>query len=187
MLSFLYLDDVLLHGGRTSHTINTRDRRHHDDIFPSGKQSRYSPQAQLVYLVVDGKIFLDISIRCRQVSLWLIVIVVRHIVLYSIFWKETFHFLVQLCCKSLVVAQHEGWLSYVGNDVCHCESLARACYSEQNLCRLTLLYAFGELSDGLWLVACRLVLGCQLKVHVLFLFFRYHAFFLLISCECTVF
>ncbi len=114
--------------------------------FLPGEQGRDGTQSQLVYLVVDGEVFLYVCIGGWQVGLRLIIVVVGNVVFYGVLREESLHLLIELCGKRLVVAQDKGRLAHVGYDVGHGEGLARTGYAQQHLCRLALLDAFGELS-----------------------------------------
>ena len=164
-LSLLYLDDVLLQGHRSPHAVNARDGRHYHHIPAPREQGRDSPQAQLVYLLVDGKVFFYVGVGGGQIRLRLVIVVVRNIVFHGVLGEEALHLLVELGGKRLVVAQHKGRFPRVGNDVCHGEGLARPGNAQQNLCFIAVLDALREAGYGLRLVAGRLVFGCQFEIH----------------------
>lgn len=73
---------------RRAETVYARHRRHDDNVSALAKRAR-SRVAQLVYLVVYGQIFFYISIRPRDISLRLIIVVIRYEVFYSVVGKNS--------------------------------------------------------------------------------------------------
>ena len=76
--------------------------------------------------------------------------------------KEFLHLHIQLVGQRLVMTEDEGGAVPVGDDIGHREGLTRTRHAEQHLGLVASLKSFRQLSDGLGLVACRLVVGNQL-------------------------
>ena len=79
--------------------------------------------------------------------------------------EEIFELPVKLGGQCLVVTQNQCRLVDVLDDIGNGKSLSRAGYSQQRLCRHMLPDTFSQLGDGLRLVAGRLIVGYQFKIH----------------------
>ena len=75
------------------------------------------------------------------------------VILHRVFRKEAAHLLIELRGQCLVMAENQCRSPHVGNDVSHCERLARARHAQQYLSAVASLHTVGELADGLGLVA----------------------------------
>ena len=144
---------VLLHRHGCAHTIDARHRRHDDDVLSARQQVADGGQTELVDLFVDGEVFLNIGVGGGQISLGLIVVVIRHVIVDGVIGEEAAHLLIELGGERLVMAQYQRGLVDVGNDIGHRERLTRTGHTKQHLGRVALAYAVGELPDGLGLVA----------------------------------
>ena len=120
----LHFDDVVIEVCRVPHAVDARNGGYHHYVFSARKQGRGGGKAQLVYLVVDGKVFFYISVRRGQIGFGLVIVVVGHIVFHSIVREESFELAVQLGGQRLVVAQYQRWFVDVGNDVGYGECLS---------------------------------------------------------------
>ena len=60
-------DDATLHGARSSHAIYARYGRDDHDVSPARQQCGDCREAQTVYVLVDGEVFLDVRVRSGQV------------------------------------------------------------------------------------------------------------------------
>ena len=158
LLSPLQFYDTRLHGHGTAHTIYTRHRRYHNDILPPRQKSRDGREPQTVDLVVDGKVLFYISVGRGQISLRLIVVVVRYVVFNSIIGEETFHLLKELRGQSLVVAEDKRRLVDIGNDIGHSERLSRSCHAKKHLTLVAIEDTVGKFLDSFRLVARRFIL-----------------------------
>ena len=114
---------------------------------------------QLIDLVVDGGILFNVSVRGRNVSLRLIIIVIRYKIFYGILWEKFLHFPVKLRRQRLIVGNDERWLVQCLNDIRHRKGLSRTRHTQQCLELISLFEAFYKLGNGLRLVAGRLILG----------------------------
>ena len=141
-----------------AHAVETRHRRHHNDIAPPRQQRRSGGKAQAVDFVVDHQVFLDILVDRRYIGLRLIVIVVRHEVLHGVFGEKLLEFAVELRRQSLVMAEYERGTLHLLYDIGHSEGLARTGDAKQRLRLAAGLHTLGKLPYGLRLVAGGLVL-----------------------------
>ena len=116
---------------RIADTIKARHAGYHDNITAAGKKSRRRTEPQFLDLIVDTQVLFDISIGYRKISLRLIIIIVRHEILYGIVRKERFELTIKLGSKSLVMTQNKGGTLEFLYDVRHCKSLSRSCHTQQ--------------------------------------------------------
>ena len=141
---------------RITHAVDARHRSHDDDVAPAAEQRRGGAQAQLVDLLVDGKVLFDVSVGHRDVGFRLVVVVIRHEILDRIIGKEILELAVQLRGQRLVVRQHQSGSVQAGNGVGNGEGLAGAGHAQQHLRTFTAFDSVDELLNGLWLIAGRL-------------------------------
>ena len=73
---------------RISHTVETGYRRNHNYIPPSRQQRSRCPQAEFINFIIYSQIFLDIGICRRQISLRLVIIIIRDKIFDRIIRKE---------------------------------------------------------------------------------------------------
>ncbi len=100
-----------------------------------------------------------------NVSLGLVVVVVRNEVGNGVVWEKISEFLVELTGEGFVVSDDENRALNLLDDVGHSEGLAAASDAEEDLGLGTVEDAFGELVDGLLLVTGGLVVGFELEGH----------------------
>ena len=114
--------------------------------------------AELINLIIDRAVFFDIGIRTRHISLWLVIIVVRHEILNRIIRKKLLELAVELTGKGFVVGDDKRWLVFTRNHLTHGIGLPSSRCPQQDLRFLTI---FDTLTQGLnrcWLVTRRLIL-----------------------------
>ena len=87
---------------RAAQAVNTGNRGNHHHI-PPFHQRRCRRQTQLVNLLIDRRIFRNVSVRRRNIRLRLIVIVIGNEILDRIFREEFLHLPIKLCRERLVV------------------------------------------------------------------------------------
>ena len=118
------------------------------------------PYKHLFYLSIDGHVFFYVSICGCQISLRLIIVVVRDEVFHRIVGKKGFELAIQLCRQGFVVAHNKGRTIdlryYVGDG----KGFPGTRDSKERLCRYVLLEPRNKLIDGFRLIACWLVLAC---------------------------
>ena len=138
-----------------------------DDGVAAFEQRARRGEPQLVQLFVDGRFLLDVEVAGRNVGLGLVVVVVGDEVLDRVRGEELLELVIELRGQRLVVRQDERRPVHLLDDLGHGEGLAGAGDAEQHL----VLFAGGEageeLLDGAALVAARLVVADELKVHLL--------------------
>ena len=93
----------------TSQTINAGHRRHNDHVIPLRKRRRRR-MAQLINLIVDGRVLLNVSVCGRDIGLGLVVVVVGDKILHRVLREELLKLTVELCCKGFIVGNNEGGL-----------------------------------------------------------------------------
>ena len=83
---------------------------------------------QPVDLLVDIRLFLDVRIRARDVSLWLVVIVVRHEILHRVVREKRLKLGRELRRERLVVSDYQRRTLHILDDARHRERLTRSRY-----------------------------------------------------------
>ncbi len=166
---------VLADGGRQTRvilgaadTIDAAHGCHHNDVA-AAEQAGRGLMAQLLYLFVDGGILLDVGIRLGHIRLGLVVVVVADEVDHGVVGKQLAHLACDLRGQRLVGLHDEGGLLGCLDELCHGEGLARARHAQKRLVAQAVLYALGQLGDGLRLVSGRLVRRDHLKPGVILL------------------
>ena len=101
----------------------------------------------------------------RNVSLGLVVVVIRNEVFDGVLREKSLELRVELGGQGLVVCQHEGRASGVLDDVGYGEGLSRAGYPQQGLGRKAAFDPLGELADSFRLVAGRTVVAGKFELH----------------------
>ena len=156
---------IVIEVGRIPHTINARHGRNNHHILASGEQGRGSCQTKLVNLIIDGQVLFYIGIRRWEIGLRLIIVIVRDIILHGIVREKTLELPVKLGSQRLVVTQDECRLVDVLDDIGNGKGLARTGHPQQCLCRYSLDNTFSQLGDSFRLVARRLIIRNQFKIH----------------------
>ena len=147
---------------RRSQAVDARHRGDDDDVAPFEQRAR-GRVAHAIDLVVDRGLFLDVGVALRDVSLRLVVVVVRHEVLDSVFGEEAAELLVELRRQGLVVRQDQSRPLDRLDDLRHREGLAAAGHSEEDLVFPRGAQAVHQLADGLGLIPLRLKFGRELE------------------------
>ena len=125
----------------------------HNHVIASRKQGRCGRKTQFVNLVVDGQVLLDIGVGSGKIGFGLVIVVVGYVVLYGVMGEECLELAVELGCQRLVVAEYQSGAAYVLYYVGYGECLARSGHAQQRLCMGSVKQPFGELLNGLRLVA----------------------------------
>ena len=81
-------DDVFVESRGIAHAVDARHRRNYHHVLAAREQRGGSGEAQFVDVLVDGKVFLDISICGSDIGFGLIVIVVRNVILHRILGEK---------------------------------------------------------------------------------------------------
>ena len=117
---------------RRTQAVNTGHRGHDDHVAP-GQQGVSGRMAQLVYIVVDGGIFLDVGIRGGHIGLGLVVVVIAHKIFHGIARKKLAKFIVELSGQGFIGRKHQGRAIAAGDHIGHGEGFARAGHAQEHL------------------------------------------------------
>ena len=153
---------------RVAQAVNARDTRHNNYVAPFGKRA-CGGVAQLVDLVVDGRVLFDIRVCRGNVRLRLVVVVIGDEIFHCRIGEEFAELAAQLRCQRLVVRQHECGPLHPLNHIRHRERFAGARHAQQRLFPHAALHAIRQPVDCLRLVARRPVGGTEHKPILLFL------------------
>jgi hypothetical protein len=154
-------EHVVIRLGRTE-AIDAGDTRHDDRIIPVKKRAG-GGMAHLVDLLIDMGVFLDISVCLRDVSLWLVVVVITHKVLHRIARKELLEFPIQLRSQRLVGSDDEGRLLNPLDNMGHGKGLAGSCHTEKDEMPEAFLDAFRQGLNSLRLIPAGFKVRNELK------------------------
>ena len=139
-------------GLRGTEPVDARDARHDDHVAALQERMRRR-MAQLVDLVVDGRILFDVRVRAGNVGFRLVVVVIADEILDGVVGEERAELLVELGGERLVVGDDErgaaGGLDDLGNG----EGLAGSRHPQENLVGATGRQAGRQCVDGPGLVA----------------------------------
>ena len=150
---------------RRSQAVDAAYRSDNNAVAPLKERPR-GGEPELVQLVIDGGFFFYINVAGRDVGLGLIVVIIRNEILNCIVRKELLKFMIELRSQSFVVRQDQRRAIELLNHLSHSVGLARTSYSEQHLVLLAGINAMGELVYGACLVAFRLVVAGNTKIHL---------------------
>ena len=162
VLPFLHRDDEPRVVLRRAEAVDAGDRGHDDDVAPR-EQGVRGGMAQLVDIVVDGRVLLDIGVRGRYVGFWLVVVVIADEILHRVLREQGAELAVELGGKRLVVRKDERRPVRACDDVGHSEGLARTRDAEQDLVAYAGIEIRDQLVDGGRLVARRRKSGMEME------------------------
>ena len=134
--------------------VNTRNWWHNNDILPLNQRCCRTV-AQLIYLIINRRILLYISIRRGNICFRLIIIIIRHKIFYRIMWKKCLKLTVKLRCQSLIMCQNQRRLIQLCNDIRHRKCLTGTSNSKQSLKLISFFKSLYQLLNRLWLVSSR--------------------------------
>lgn len=166
-LSHGYVYYALLEFVGVPNTVQARYGSHHDHVPPGRQQGRNRRKAQLLDILVDGKVLFDVCTGGGDISLRLVIIVIRYEILHGVLRKKSFEFRVQLRGQGLVVGQHDGRPAGILDNVGYCERLSRSGDTQQGLRRIALLYTLSELFYRFRLIAGRGIVAGKFELHFL--------------------
>ena len=138
---------------RITERVDTGDRCHDNDVTALEKCAGCAV-AQAVDLIVDKGVFFDIHILARNVSLGLVVVVVRNKIFDGGIGKEFTHLGADLRRQGFVRLQNQCRTIGARNDVCHGKGLTRSGNTQKRLHTLAAQNALGQALYRLRLVAC---------------------------------
>ena len=142
---------------RAAQSVDTGNGGNNDHIAALGK-SGCRRMAEFVDIVIDRGILLNISIRLRYIGLRLVIIIITHKILYSIFREVGLHLAVELGGKGLIMRQDQGGLIQRLYHIGHGESLAGTGHAKQGLTLIPLPESLYQSLDCLRLIARRRIL-----------------------------
>ncbi len=164
LLTFFEQQQHAVVGLGRAEAVDAADRGD-DDGVAALEEGAGGGEAELVEFLVDGGFLLDVEVAGGDVGLGLVVVVVGDEVLDCVGGEELLELVKELGGEGLVVGEDEGGAVELLDDLGHGEGLARAGDAEQDLVLLAGGNAGDELVDGAALIAARLVVTDQLKVH----------------------
>ena len=137
---------------RLAQAVDAGDRGH-DEHIAALEEGAGGGVAQLIYLLVDVRVFLDVGVGAGDIGLRLVVVVVADEVLHGVVGEELLELGVELGGQRLVVADDQGGALHPLDDVGHGEGLAAAGDAQQGLVLIALLQPLHQLIHRLGLVA----------------------------------
>ena len=147
-----------------SQTVDAAHRSHNQNIAPL-KQRLGRRKPQLVQFVVDGGFFFNVEIRRGNISLRLVVVVIRNKIFDRIVGKEAFEFVIKLRRQSLVMGHDQSRPVCCLNDLGHGVRLARPGDAEQHLVLFAIKNTASEGLNGSPLITARLVVTDESEIH----------------------
>ena len=127
--------------------------------------------SQLVYLIVDLRIFFYICVRRRHIGFRLIIIIITDEILHRIFRKKLLKFSVELGSQSLIVTDDKSRFLYFLYNLRHGECLAGAGYTHESLAFFAVDYALRQRLYGFGLISCHFKRSVYFKsIHLFYLF-----------------
>ena len=134
-----------------------------DDRVLAGDQRLGGRQPHLLDVLVDRRIFLDVRVGRRHVSLGLVVVVVADEILHRVVWKKFLELAIKLPGQGFVGRHDQRWPLHLGNDIGDGEGLARAGDAQQGLVRQPVVEPLHQLRDRGGLVAGRAPVRLEVK------------------------
>ena len=120
---------------------------------------------QLVYFIVDGRVFFNVGIGLGNIRFRLIVIIIGNKIFHRVIREEGFQFAGQLGRQRFVVSQHQRGPLHFVDDLGDGIGLACTCRTQQHLGAHALLNACRQFFNGLGLVARRFKWRFDCKFH----------------------
>ena len=94
--------------------------------------------AQLFYLCIYIRIFLDIRIGGSHIRFRLVIIIVGDKILHCVLRKELLEFAMKLCSKCFIMRNDQCRFLYPFNQFCHSKRLAGPGDSHKRLCSFSI-------------------------------------------------
>ena len=132
--------------------VNAGNAGNDDDISPL-KQGRCRAVTELVYLVINHCVLFDINILAGNISLGLIIIIIRNKIFNRVFGEKFTELTAKLCGKCFVMSKDKGRAVDSCDYICHGKCLTRACNAEQGLIFQSRIDACGKLFYSLRLIS----------------------------------
>jgi hypothetical protein len=147
-------DPILIFGGIT-HTIDTAHARYYNNISSAAEQLCRCLQPKLIQLFIYAQIFFYISIAAGYVSLGLVIIIIGNKIAHSIVREKLLELPYNCATRVLLCVITKSRPLNILDHIGHGKCLTAACYAQQDLVLLPFQDAFGELCNGVGLIACR--------------------------------
>ncbi len=112
-------------------------------------------KTQAIDMIIDGRIFFDISIGRRDIGFGLIVIVIGDEILNRVFRKELLVLRVELCGQNFIGRQNQRGFLNLRDDVRGRERFAAAGDAQENLMARAVANTLDQFLNGCGLVAGR--------------------------------
>ena len=157
------VDYVLVKGRGVSHSVDAGHAAHHNYVPATAQEGAGGGKPQLVNLVIDGKVFLNVSVRCGDIGFGLVIVVITDIILHGVVGEELFHLAIELRRKRLVVAQNQCGTLATGNHIGNGKGLSASRHTQKGLRKQAVLKPPHQLVYGFGLVSRRLVGRCKFK------------------------
>ena len=114
-------------------------------------------------MLVDRAVFFNEQVALRDVSFWLVVVVVADEIFDRVLREKFAEFAVKLCSQGFVGRKDDGRSPHARNHIGHSEGFAGARHPQQGLKDFTVVDAVHQFVDGGGLIPCWLVGLEQLK------------------------
>ena len=114
-------------------------------------------------MLVDRAVFFNKQVALRNVSFWLVVVVVADEIFDCVLREKFAEFAVELSGQGFVRRKDDGGTAHAGNHIGHGEGFARARHTQQGLEDFAVVDAFDQFVDSRGLVACWRIRLKQLK------------------------
>ena len=147
---------------RVTQAVNAGNAGNDNHIIAFG-QGRCCRMAEFLNFFIDSAVFFNVSVGACNIRFRLIIVVIGDKVFYCVVGEKFLEFRAKLCCQRFIMCQNQCWFVHLGNDISHCKGLSRSSHSEQGLFMHPATKALDQLMDSSRLIACRLILGYQLK------------------------
>ncbi len=149
---------------RRGHAVDARDARDYDRVSPRKQRARRG-KPEALDLFINRRVFLDVSVGARDVSLWLVVIEVADEILHRVAREELLELRVELRRERLVMRNDERRPVEFTDDIRDREGLAGTGHAEEGLMAVAGSDGLEQLGDRLPLVTARPIAGFELKLH----------------------
>jgi len=141
---------------RHAQAVDAAHRCHYNHIAPF-HEAVCGSKAELVYFVVDCRVFFNVEITCGNVRFRLVVVVVADKILHCVLREERLKLAVELCGECLVVADDERRPLHRFNNFSHGERFAAASHALERLVLVAVEKTFSKFLYSLRLITCWLI------------------------------
>ena len=132
-----------------------------------------------IYFFVYCSLFLDITISFRNISFWLIIIIIRNKIMNRILRKKFFKLKRKLSSKSFVMCNYKCWFLNFLNNICHCKCFSTSSNSPKSLEIFSIRNIFHYFVNSLLLIRTWRIFWFQIKFILSHFLFFYEIILLL--------